>query len=91
MMGGSSIDSSNSDISGVKAGGGSLSNAFQYPTPPNQYNQTNTFPRSTSPYVAAYLNPRDRVDRSMSAAHAYGTDEYTSQRDGYDAHSGRFV
>lgn len=86
----SSLGSSSSDISGMKPSDGSIPNATHYPSPPHQPTDHNPFPPS-DPSLAAYLNPRDRGDRGMSASYAYGTQDYSTQRDGYDIHYGRGV
>lgn len=87
----SSLGSSSSDISGMKAGDGSLPHATHYPSPPNQQSDQNPFPPSPSPSLAAYLNPRDRGDRGMSAAYGYGGHDFPTHHDGYDMNYGRGV
>ena len=79
---GSSIGSTNSDGSGAKAGVESRTPiALQYPIPPDPYQPSylaTHYQRFTSPNVAAYLNPRDRGDREMTAAYAYTGQDITS-------------
>lgn len=66
----SSVGSSNSDISKKPNPDSDIPYAMQYPSPPNTYRPPISH-TSTSPNIAAYLNPRDRGDRGMSAAYGY--------------------
>lgn len=65
-----------------------------YPSPPRQY-QLSQVPYQQqpahTPNIAAYLNPRDRGDRSLSVSYGYAGQDYASPRDGYDSNTGRAV
>ena len=86
---GSSIGSTNSDVSGMKPSDATPPSASHYPSP-TQYTMNNPFPPS-APNPAAYLNPRDRGDRNMSTSYAYGGHNPNPPYDGYDVHQGRGI